>query len=310
MTRAARTVLLALAAACFVALRFKFNREFAGAPWSALVAGTAKLPFGHRVLVPQLVQPFVHAGASIKACFAVTEWLATMAAVAGIAACLRQWLAPRIATIGAAAYFGVLGLGFLLRFKWPIFYPWDLPAIACISWGVAWAMQRRWLPLLALVIVGAANRESAVLVPLLTMLVHWGTPTRSEAMRWASLQLVGVVLVRFAISVLWSGNLGVGLHLHVNGMLRAEHNLRWLADVGHAASILGAFSGLPVLWCVVRRHMPEPLQRMGALAGVTMIGLFVVANVYEPRAWGEPLVLLYLGVAVASVRWALDDASP
>ncbi|MEM6291189.1 MAG: hypothetical protein AAGA54_07985 [Myxococcota bacterium] len=310
MTRAVRIIVLAVAAACFVALRLKFNREYAGAPWHALVAGTAKLPFGHRVLVPQLVRPFVAAGISIKACFAVTEWMASVAAIGGVAACLRQWVAPRLAVLGGAAYLGVLGLGFLLRFKWPIFYPWDLPAIACIAWGLAWSVQRRWVPVLVLVVLGAANRESAVLVPVLAVLVHWTASTRAEALRWASLQLVGVVMVRFAISVLWSSNPGTGVHLYVDGMLRAEHNLRWLADLGHALSILGAFAGLPVLWCVLRRRMPGALQRVGALAFAAMAGLFVVANLYEPRAWGEPLLLLYVGVTVAAFRWALSNDPP
>lgn len=292
-----------LIAAVFVALRLKFNREYDGASWDALVAGTAKLPFGHRVLIPWLVRPFVDAGVSIRAAFATTEWLAAIAALSGMEAALRRFIDERFARVGGFAFAAVLALVFLLPFRWPVFYPWDTPAIACIVWGVALAHGRRHGPLVVLAILGAANRESAVLLPFITLVLLAGSEHRREAIRSASLQLAGVVLVRLAISVLIPVTKGGVVDLHINGMWRIDHNLQWLADPLHALPILGAFSLLPVLWIVVRADIPLALRRLEWIIIPAMAGLMVVANLYEPRAWGEPLTLLFLGVAVGVARW-------
>lgn len=303
-----RWLLLMLAAAAYVALRLKFNHEYEGAPWDALVGGTAKLPFGHRVLVPWLVRPFVNAGVSVRTAFGVTEWLATVAALTGVDAALRRFVDPKAARVGSGAFLGVLGLAFLLQFKWPVFYPWDTPAIAAIAWGVALAHARRHGPLVALATLAALNRETAILLPLITVALHYGSSLQREAVRSASLQVAGVVMARLAISVLVPAR-GAALHLKVAGMWRIDHNLQWLGEGLHVFQVLGAFSLLPVLWVVLRSQMPTALRRLELIVIPATAGLMVVANVYEPRAWGEPLTLLYLGVAVAALRW-LGDARP
>ena len=301
--KARRWAVWMLAAAVFVALRLKFNREYDGAPWEALVAGTAKLPFGHRVLVPWLVRPFVDAGLSIRSAFGITEWLATLGVLSGVHAALRRFVSDREASVGALAFVGVLGLAFLLRFRWPIFYPWDTPAIACMAWGVALASARKHGPLVVLAVVGAANRESAILLPCLTLAMLWFTEHRAEAVRSASLQSVGVVLVRLAVGILHPVGKGGAVDLRVAGMWRIDHNLQWLSDPMHALVILGAFSGLPMLWVLLRGSMPRSLRRLELVIVPVFAGLLVVANIYEPRAFGEPLTLLYLGVAVGALRW-------
>lgn len=308
--KARRWLLLMLAAAAYVALRLKFNEEYEHAPWEALVAGTAKLPFGHRVLVPWLVRPFVNAGVSVRTAFGVTEWLSTIAALAGIEAALQRFVEPKAARVGAAAFFGVLCLAFLLQFRWPIFYPWDTPAIAALAWGVALAHARRHGPLVVLATVAALNRETAILIPWVTAALHYGSSHQREGLRSASLQLVGVVMVRLALSVLVPAE-GAALHFEVAGMWRIDHNLQWLGKGLHVVLILGAFSMLPVLWIVLRPSIPVALRRLELIVIPAMAGLMVVANVYEPRAWGEPLTLLYLGVATGTTRWlgdAHDDA--
>ncbi len=310
---ARRWVLLALSAAVYVTLRLTLNREYDGAPWEALVAGTAQLPFGHRVLVPWAVRPFVGWGVSVRTAFAVTEWVATVAAISGIEAALRRTTGAKPAQLAAGAFLGVLGLAFLLRFRWPVFYPWDTPAIAFTAWGVAFAQARRHGPLVVLAAVAALNRESAILLPVVTLVLLLGTPHRKEALRSASLQLVVVVLVRLLIALVMPIDEGGAVDLRVEGMWRIDHNLQWLAGPKHALKILGAFSLLPVLWVALRAHIPLALRRLELVIIPAMAGLMVVANIYEPRAWGEPLTLLYLGVAAGTARWmgaAADDETP
>ena len=90
-------------------------------------------------------------------------------------------------------------------------------------------------------------------------------------------------------------------------MLRVVHNLRWLRDANHVLLILGGFSLLPALWPVVARWMPAALRRIHLALVASVGGLLIVANVYEPRAFGEPLILAYVGVAVGGWRWVQGE---
>lgn len=302
-------LLRVLLAAVFVALRLKFNREYSGASWASLLEGTAPLPFGHRVLVPWMVGPAVKAGVSVRAAFAATEWCATLGVLVGIPVALRGAVQERAAVVASWVFVPVLCLMFLLKFRWPIFYPWDVPAIACIVWGVALARQRRHGSLVLLAAVGALNRESAILLPLLTAALWWSSEHRKEALRSATLQLVAVVLVRMAIGMVRPIARGGTVDLTVAGMWRIDHNLQWLASPTNALAVLGAFSLLPVVWVLMRGWIPTQWRRLEWVFVPVMAGLMVVANVYEPRAWGEPLVLLYLGVAVGVARWAGGEST-
>jgi hypothetical protein len=300
-------IALALAAAAYVVLRLQMNHEFEGAPWAALVDGTAKLPFGHRVLVPLLVRPFVAAGVSIKSAFAVTEWVAVIATVLGTRASLRAWLPERPATLWTGGLAIVLPLAFLLRYKWPIFYPWDTPAVAFTVWGLALAQSRRFIPLLVLSAMAATNRESALLLPAVAAVVHLGDPQRrAEALRWSVGLLLAVLAVRYGVAAIWVDNAGNALSLRVEGMPRILHNLRWLRDPTHVLLVLGAFSGLPLLWPLLARFIPDGLHRLHLVVVLSFGGLMIVANIYEPRAFGEPLVLAYIPVAVGLWRWQQD----
>lgn len=302
-----RWALLMIASAVFVALRLTFNREYEGASWEALVDGTAPLPFGHRVLVPWLVRPAVDAGSSIRTAFGTVEWASTMAALVGVERALHHFVSRRIAQLGAGVFLVVLGLAFLLPLPWPIFYPWDMPAIACIAWGVALAQDRRHGALVVLATFGAANRESAILLPFITLALLAGTEHQREAIRSASLQLVAVVMVRLVVSVMHPIAKGGVVDLRVDHMWRIDHNLEWLGDPVQALVTLGSFSLLPVLWLWLRSWIPLALRRLELVVLPAMAGLMVVANIYESRAWGEPLMLLYLGVVVGAARWA-DEA--
>ena len=93
-------------------------------------------------------------------------------------------------------------------------------------------------------------------------------------------------------------------------MPRILHNLRWLRSPKHILLVLGAFAGLPLLWPLLGRFIPAALNRLHLAVVLTVGGLMIVANIYEPRAFGEPLALAFIAVAVGLWRWQQDDAAP
>lgn len=53
--------------------------------------------------------------------------------------------------------------------------------------------------------------------------------------------------------------------------------------------------------------MPTPLARLGWVALAYVGALLWVANIDEPRVYGEAMVLLYIPTAVALARWLRGD---
>ena len=53
--------------------------------------------------------------------------------------------------------------------------------------------------------------------------------------------------------------------------------------------------------------MPAPLRRLGWVAAAYLGALMFVANIDEPRVYGEAIVLLFLPTAVALTRWLRGD---
>jgi hypothetical protein len=60
----------------------------------------------------------------------------------------------------------------------------------------------------------------------------------------------------------------------------------------------------------VRRHVPADLQRLHIPALAASLGLMVVANAYEPRAFGEVVVLAWIAVAAGVGRWLQETVEP
>ncbi|HET6585090.1 MAG TPA: hypothetical protein VFG69_16650, partial [Nannocystaceae bacterium] len=160
MDRAAWWLALGVVAAGWTALRFAMTRQFGPASWQALVELRAPLPFGHRVLVPAIVRPFVAAGVPVGTAFAVSEWIATIVLVLGLRAVLARFVPPRAALLGALAFLGVLAFPLLLAHRWPIFYPWDAWALVATVVGVLAITRGRFALATAVVVIGACNRET------------------------------------------------------------------------------------------------------------------------------------------------------
>jgi hypothetical protein len=292
-------------------LRLAMNREFRDAPWSALLALEARLPFGHRVLVPLLARPLVDRGLDVRIAWGGFETLATVALVLLLARVFEGRMHERAARLLAACVLGVLSFAYLLPHRWSIFYPWDTPAMAFVVAGVVLVLERRFAAACAITAIAALNRESAVLVPACTV-VLWlhDEGIRRRALPWAGLMGVVYASVRWGVAIGLPDNRGASLHTALDGRYRLFNNLEWLADPAHAVTFVGSLGFVPLLWLAVHRHVPSDLQRLQVPALAALLGLMVVANVYEPRAFGEVIVLGWIAVGTALGRWLHEEIPP
>ena len=345
---------LLLLAAGHAALRLAMNREFEGAPWDELLDFSAAKPFGLRVLVPLLAWP-LHSLLRVPTLwvFGLFELLATAALVLATAAALRPFVAPRWAAALGVLLVLILPVAFLLQHRWPIFYPYDTPAMAFTAAGVALLLHRRWRAAACLALLAALNRESAILLPACALALHLSLRPSQPVPADLSLQppkpvpqdlslqpskpvpqdlslqppqppqlqpstlrqllppalaiLAAVLAARGLVSLALRDNPGAPMQLLVDGTPRLLANLAWLEEPAHWLRLPAYLGYLPLAWPLLRAWMPAPLRRLGWVAAAYLGALMFVANIDEPRVYGEAIVLLFLPTAVALTRWLRGD---
>lgn len=312
--RLAGAAALTLLAASWAALRLQFNGEYKGAPWAEILGLSAPLPFGHRVLVPLLARPLLAlTGWPLALVWGVFEAAAALALWLALRAALRPHVPARWDMFLATGFFALLPLPLLLRHKWAVFYPWDTPAMAFVAGGLALVQARRFGAAALLCAVAALNRETAALIPAAALALHLGRPAlpRLRALAGPVLAMVAAcVLARVAVAWALPDNPGKSLHFAIGrDTPRWLHNLEWLGDPVHWLWLPAYFAFLPVAWALLWREISGAHRRLGLVALAYFAALMAVANIYEPRVYGEILVLLYVPAAAALCRWLRGGAT-
>jgi len=308
--RAGRGAALALLAAGWAALRLQMNGEYKGATWAQIADFSAPLPFGHRPLMSLAAWPLRAATdwplalvwGGLEAAAALALWFALRAA-------LRPLVGARWDMFFATCFFALLPFAFLLRHKWAVFYPWDTPAMAFVAGGLALVGARKFAAAAALCFVAALNRESAILIPAAALALHVGwsghvLKDMREMARPLAAMLAAYVAGRLAVALALPDNPGAALHFFLGkDTPRWLHNLEWLAEPVHWLWLPMYFALLPLAWALLWSRISRDHRRLGLVALVWFAALMLVANIYEPRVYGELLVLLYVPVAAAACRW-------
>lgn len=290
---------LALLSVVYVALRFSLNREYAGARWNDLSALRAPAPFGRRVLVPLITRPLVLEGMSVRRAFAGAEFVATFALGTGLRAALARLVRADWADVGALLLVALLAPLFLVQLRWPVFYPYDTPALAFAAWTLAWVLdpRPRLLPVLALAFFATLNRESYLLVAAGTLFISSaGMPARRLLVLTLGLGFacLGARCLAFTLTEGIARPYGGELAWAYAGRPRFVHNLQWLALPANFAVMATTIGLAPGAYFALYRGLPERLRRVGTVALALFAASFAVGNVYEPRAFGEAALFFYV----------------
>jgi hypothetical protein len=168
----------------------------------------------------------------------------------------------------------------------------------------------------ALAGLAALNRESAALLPAVAVALHAWPPGQvpKDRRRAVALGVFGVlgavVAARAAVGFALADNPGEPLQLFVDQTPRLLQNLAWLEDPAHWPLLPAYFGFVPLAWWLLAAWIPAPLRRLGWVALAYAGALLWVANVDEPRVYGEAIVLLYLPVAVGLAAWLRPGGRP
>ncbi len=288
-------VLVALASYYFTSLWFELNYEYRGAPWDALIKGSAATPFQYRMLIPWLVRTLTGirvAGKELVSARSLLFWIqcgSTFLLVLAFRAYLRFFMERRIAGILSMSVFLALPYNLILDRVLALRYPYDIPSILFFTLGLIVIYRKNWLLFYPLFIISTFNRETSCFLTVICFSVAVGRE------KWSSLSLhvLAQLLIWCAIKrwlyLVYLSNPGDALCLW---------NIRSNIDIltqPRAYPLL--LSNLCYLWIPVLiywRHIPDYfLRRTVAVIPVFFAFMFLVGNMWELRIYAEliPIVL-------------------
>jgi hypothetical protein len=182
--------------------------------------------------------------------------------------------------------------------------------MAFIAWGLAACIRRKFALAVLITAVAAANRETAIAIPLCSALLALeDVVVRRRALAWAGLMIAAYAAVRASIVVAVPGLPEETVRLFVDGRLRLLNNFDWLASWPGALQWMVGFAFTPLGWLAFWRWIPSDLRRLHLVVLGLFLGLMWAANVYEPRAFGAVYVLSWPPIFVGMARWLTLPAS-
>jgi hypothetical protein len=300
-----------IASLAYAILRFKLNIEYSGATWKQLFDLAAPIPFGYRILVPILSKPLVYCGATIQQAYQFWETIFCFLLILSMYCALRIYTSKRRAASFALFFLFVLPLAFLLRFEYPIYYPHDTPAMAAIAIGSYLVLSKRWTLLWLLMIIATLNRESSIIIIGLFVVSHFRNMSRYHYRALAAV-VVAYGTTRCAVYLITINNpkpYGGSMAFHMlDGSWRIINNLSWLT--GNGLTLLSTMAFLPVAPVILRQYIPQEMRHWHLIAFAYLSMLAFIGNLYEPRIFGEILVVLFIPSVLGLLTYLDTDNQP
>jgi len=155
--------------------------------------------------------------------------------------------------------------------------------------------------LFLITIFASLNRESAILIPLIVFATRFYDDDLTKLFKLSLALFFTFVATRYAINYFISAP-GVGLQFFNGPYFRLSNNLEWLSTPSHLIQFLMNLLMLPVLLLFFLKTIPKELRFLPLIALLYLCGLFFVGNVYEPRIFGEVIILMYIPFIIGLVK--------
>ncbi len=307
--RAVRVALALIAAvAAFVAFRYEVYRESKVFTLAEYFTFSAPLPFGHRILPALIGHPLVHGiGISARSVAIAIDFGSLLAACLLLARLFRGCGDCTAALLGGGGLLAPLALALLVPSRHPVLFAYDLPAVALAAAGLVVAVERRLAWLVPLTALAALNRPTAVLLPLLYLVLNLGNESSLRLIRTVAIAVAAAVAVALGLAFALPDLGGQGLPLVHDGEMRLLRNLEWLTSGTSALRLLTTMAWLPLLWLALRHRISSRFRAIEPLALLLMVQILVFGNLYEPRVFAELAVYLYAPI-VLTLAGPVDTA--
>ena len=305
---------------CWTTLRFDFSISYDHATYQQIHDFAAAVPYGKRVLAPLLAHlliwlssPVFDSPDRLQDIYGFIEICGVVALCLGLQRIFRRFGNKWMSFFSALGIFAVLPWLFLVT-RVPWLYPWDIPSMAFVAWGMWAVLDGRWKTLSVLMVFASLNRESAMLLSLM-WLVFW-----AGRKPWG--HVIGIAILLFAIHAFCQAAIATTLadNIPAESKLWGGVNLKyedtWLVlfnweHVHNFHNVLWLFSvmaGLPLAFALMAKRIPPSFRGFGLVAWVYFWMLMIVGMMVESRIYGEISVLLYVPVTLCG--WEMATGRP
>ncbi len=313
--RVPKAIWLLYTCAIFCFARCHVAQTFRYVSLTRYLAGTERLPYQRRLLVMAIIRggrafrPYraleAHMSGHIVAPGLFSYFLVDLLSL-GVAAWFCQKLYKRASRTGAttpfllAIFLFTMAWTYLIAPEGSIFYPYDLASVAFFTAGLYFVYTRRFLPLLPIMLLGTANRETTIfLVPLLLLDAAVEPSGTFRSIPWKRLPWAKAValtaawlLVRFALGRLYTHN------DLADDYLRYRENLPRLLP-GKWPELLGACGFLlPILFVYRRQISDARIRAYFLILPFWAVVMIVYGVISEVRVFGELCSLVSVAAAL------------
>ena len=288
----------ALASWYFTDLRYRVNLEFPLATLDGLIRGTANKPFQFRMLVPWIVQGLQSlTGGETKTLYRAVDAVATLGIYYATRYYLRSWFSAVASATAAFSVFLVLPWNFILARDVPIYLPYDMASIAFFTLGLAFLRRGRWTLYYPLLAVATVNREITIFLILAFAISQWATMSRRKWAIHLAGQLAIWITIKAILGSMYAANPGEALEFSHAGT-QSPHlvsNLDILTTLSNLLTVLSCFGFLwvliPLFW---RRLSDQFLRQVLWIVPPFVLSLLLFGNINEMRVYAEmlPVVLV------------------
>jgi hypothetical protein len=258
----------------------------------SIAAGVASTPYQYRVLVPWLVRALVTANvlpaAAQQPAFSVISATCAVLLVVVLRAFVLVFVKERVvASVAALSVHAVLPM---LSFSTP-YTPDDLPAVLLFTAGLGFVYRRAWGPLLVLFAVATLNRETSLLLTVVTIATTAGRVPHRVAAAVATAQILIWTTIQLALWSRYAANPWLGYGVYEPPLLVNATAIALLSN--KALIALSTWMGVSVLAFGWQRAIADPfLKRAVMTIPVFAIATCLTALVRELRVYGEVAPLL------------------
>ena len=252
-----------------------------------VLSGEAPAPIQYRIFVHHLAQWLINNGFSFVAAYDTIRFIFTFLSALVFYIFISKWFKPESALLGVMIFFAFLPLTYIRYY----FQPMDIPNLFFFIAGLA-AVRRKNFPLFLIILaVAMTNRETAILLVLIWLLVHWDKNKNSA------------VIIQTALAAA----MGLGIYFYLRKIYSLKHYysdlfyLRFNLTDGrtylYAAVLIG-----PLIFYALKnfKSKPEFLRRSVLILPFFLVIHYTMTIMAEPRLW-LPVVAILIPMALWSL---------
>lgn len=307
----------ALVAWYFAQTRMLLAREDSKVTLQALIDGNSSTPFQYRYLVPWLMKKilqgtFLNNIITGKNAALFFDAMFTFFLLLGfryyLSFFIRQAKACYVLAFSiliplACNYIVTLMVDIPLSgvFYKPLYFPYDIPAVMFITFGLILIHKRNWTLYYLLFVLATLNRETSCFLTVIYALVAYGRDKNSTIAVHVAAQAAIWISIKMYLKILFAANTGTVFDLTI------IKSLIYMTEPYYYKQMLSNLAGTWLIVALFYGRIKDRFLRRSVIVAIPFyVGMMFVGNLYELRIFAE-LAPVLTPAAIVIIKGLLTE---